>query len=58
MDVRNIRSRNVPARLGFVHEGVLRRALPDVNGQPRDVDLFSLIRDDVPGVAWLHQPTG
>jgi RimJ/RimL family protein N-acetyltransferase len=46
MDVRNTRSRAIPERLGFVYEGCQRGALPDVNGQPRDVAIFALIPDD------------
>jgi RimJ/RimL family protein N-acetyltransferase len=52
MDVRNTRSRAVPQRLGFVHEGCLRRALPDVQGEPRDVDVFSVIREDYERLTW------
>jgi RimJ/RimL family protein N-acetyltransferase len=52
MDARNLRSRAVPERLGFVYEGCLRRALPDVGGQPRDVDVFALIREDFERQAW------
>jgi RimJ/RimL family protein N-acetyltransferase len=52
MDARNQRSRAVPGRLGFVYEGCLRRAMPDVRGQPRDVDVFALIREDFDRQAW------
>jgi RimJ/RimL family protein N-acetyltransferase len=55
MDVRNTRSRAVPERLGFVYEGCQRRAAPDVHGEPRDLLVFALIRDDLPSVTWLHQ---
>ena len=54
MDVRNTRSRNVPQRLGFVHEGCLRQALPDVHGEPRDIDVFSLVRDDLSRLEWAR----
>lgn len=52
MDVRNTRSRAVPVRLGFVFEGCQWRALPDVHSQPRDVDLFALIREDYERLPW------
>jgi RimJ/RimL family protein N-acetyltransferase len=52
MDVRNARSRAVPVRLGFVHEGCLRRALPDVEGQPRDIDVFAVVREDYERLSW------
>jgi len=54
MDVRNTRSRNVPQRLGFVYEGCLRQALPDVHGEPRDMDVFSLVRDDLSRLEWAQ----
>jgi RimJ/RimL family protein N-acetyltransferase len=52
MDVRNTRSRAIPERLGYVYEGCQRRALPDVRGEPRDIDLFAVIRDDYERLAW------
>jgi RimJ/RimL family protein N-acetyltransferase len=52
MDTRNVRSRAIPERLKFVHEGCYRQAMPDVQGQPRDVDVFALIRDDYAGLDW------
>jgi RimJ/RimL family protein N-acetyltransferase len=52
MDVRNTRSRAVPERLGFVYEGRLRRALPDVKSRPRDVDVFALIHEDYERLPW------
>jgi RimJ/RimL family protein N-acetyltransferase len=52
MDVRNTRSRAVPERLGFVYEGRLRRALPDVKARPRDVDVFALIHEDYERLPW------
>jgi RimJ/RimL family protein N-acetyltransferase len=58
MDVRNTRSRAVPERLGFVYEGCLRQYLPDVNGQPRDVHVFALIREDFPKLPWRILKTG
>jgi RimJ/RimL family protein N-acetyltransferase len=53
MDVGNTRSRGIPERLGFVYEGCQRQAMPNVHGQPRDVDLFSLVRADLANVGWL-----
>jgi RimJ/RimL family protein N-acetyltransferase len=52
MDVRNTRSRAIPVRLGFVFEGCHRRALPDVHLQPRDSDVFALIREDYDALPW------
>jgi RimJ/RimL family protein N-acetyltransferase len=43
-DVRNSRSRAVAERLGFQLEGCLRRFLPDAEGQPSDILIFSLLR--------------
>jgi len=52
MDVRNIRSRAVPVRLGFVFEGCMRRAMPDIHSQPGDIDVFALIRADYDRLSW------
>jgi len=41
----NQRSRAVAERLGFVHEGILRKA-ELVNGQFHDLALYAMIRDD------------
>jgi RimJ/RimL family protein N-acetyltransferase len=46
MDVRNVRSRAIPERLGYIYEGCLRQSAADVHGQPHDVDVFSLTRAD------------
>jgi RimJ/RimL family protein N-acetyltransferase len=46
MDPRNTRSRAIPVRLHYVYEGCLRRCIPDVNGDPRDSDVFALTRED------------
>jgi RimJ/RimL family protein N-acetyltransferase len=54
MDVRNTRSRAVPERLGFTYEGCMRRALPDGTGQPGDIALFSLIREEFEALRWRH----
>jgi len=49
-DVRpeNARSRRLVERLGFRHEGLLRRYL-DIDGDWRDHDTFALLAEDVPG---------
>ncbi|SNS74434.1 ribosomal-protein-alanine N-acetyltransferase [Geodermatophilus pulveris] len=49
-DVRpeNVRSRRLVERLGFRHEGLLRRYL-DIDGDWRDHDTFALLAEDVPG---------
>ena len=52
MDVRNTRSRAIPARLGFVFEGCMRRAMPDIHSQPGDIDVFALIREDYERLSW------
>jgi ribosomal-protein-alanine N-acetyltransferase len=44
----NARSRRLVHRLGFRHEGVLRRYL-DIDGDWRDHDTFALLAEDVPG---------
>ena len=52
MDVGNTRSRAVPERLGFVYEGRLRNELPDVHGQPVDIDIFALLPDEYQRLSW------
>ncbi|SET46529.1 GNAT family N-acetyltransferase [Geodermatophilus poikilotrophus] len=44
----NARSRGLVHRLGFRHEGLLRRYL-DIDGDWRDHDTFALLAEDVPG---------
>jgi RimJ/RimL family protein N-acetyltransferase len=56
MDPRNLRSRRIPERLGFVFEGILRRSAPDVTGRPSDRCVFSLIRDDYAHLSWARRP--
>jgi len=56
MDPRNVRSRRVPERLGFVFEGILRRCAPDVAGAPSDRCVFALIRDDYARLPWAARP--
>lgn len=51
-DVRNARSRAVPERLGFQLEGCLRKSLPDADGLPCDMLIFSLLRDEYTALAW------
>lgn len=52
MDPRNIRSRNVAERLGFVLEGTFRQRMPDVDKQPRDQHVFALIPEDYRRLDW------
>ena len=52
MDTRNVRSRNVPERLGYVLEGTLRNKMPDVVGRPRDVHIFALTPEDYRHLSW------
>jgi ribosomal-protein-serine acetyltransferase len=46
MDPQNVRSRNIPVRLGFVYEGCLRQSALGIDRTPRDTDIFALTRDD------------
>lgn len=46
MDSRNTRSRSIPERLGFRHEGTLRASALAVDGSVRDTDIFALVRGD------------
>ena len=46
----NAPSRGLVQRLGFRHEGLLRRYL-DIDGDWRDHDTFALLAEDVPGGA-------
>lgn len=46
----NLRSQNAIARLGAVREGVLRSHYATWTGQRRDTVMFSILRDDWPGV--------
>jgi RimJ/RimL family protein N-acetyltransferase len=52
MDTGNLRSRAIPERLEFVYEGCFRQGMRGMQGQPRDVDVFALIRDDYAGLDW------
>ena len=48
-DGRNVRSQEAIARLGAVHEGVLRKHV-NVRGYQRDTVYFSILEDEWPGV--------
>lgn len=52
VDPRNVRSRRVPERLGFVLEGTLRRFRAGVGGHAEDRHVFALIRDDYLRLPW------
>lgn len=52
VDTRNVRSRRVAERLGFVLEGTLRRCAPGEGGQPADRHIFALIREDYDHLHW------
>jgi RimJ/RimL family protein N-acetyltransferase len=51
IDPENVRSSGVPRKLGFTHEGTLRRRLdPKVDGAPRRDDmLFTMVREELAG---------
>ncbi|MEO1514092.1 MAG: GNAT family protein [Bacteroidota bacterium] len=42
----NLASQGVPKKLGFLHEGTLKNRTTGVNGQPRDVMIWTLFRED------------
>ena len=52
MDPRNVRSRNVAERLGFILEGTLRNSLLDSDGVPRDQHVFALLPDNYQELEW------
>jgi RimJ/RimL family protein N-acetyltransferase len=54
IEVANIRSRTIPERLGFQLEGRLRQFAPGVDGQPRDIWIYSLLRDEFATLTWSH----
>ncbi|MCW2956655.1 MAG: GCN5-related N-acetyltransferase [Thermoleophilia bacterium] len=57
MDGQNRRSMAVPQRLGFVHEGTLRRSELTPDGEIRDTEVFALIRgDELPSRAAAGNP--
>lgn len=48
IDPKNERSANVARKLGFTHEGTLRRRLPRREGEPRaDSMVFTLLREEL-----------
>jgi RimJ/RimL family protein N-acetyltransferase len=51
VDPDNVPSLAIPRKLGFVHEGTLRRVLHGPDGTPgqRDAAVFALVRDEFPG---------
>ena len=59
MDARNVRSKRVPERLGFVFEGTLRRAGElDESGRPADRHVYALIREDFELLDWARGGLG
>ena len=52
MDPRNIRSRAVPERLGFVLEGTLRLKVMGTDGHLEDRCVFAVTRDDYDRLPW------
>ncbi len=58
MDPRNVRSRRVASRLGFVLEGTLRRCAAGPAGRPADRHVFALIPEDCAALAWLARSGG
>ncbi len=51
-DPRNVRSRRVAERLGFVLEGTLRRYRLNPDGRPSDRLIFALIPEDYARLPW------
>lgn len=52
MDTRNGRSRRIPERLGFVHEGTLRDNALAVDGSLRSSHIYALTADDYRALEW------
>lgn len=46
LDADNVRSKAIPKRLGFVHEGTLRQDERATSGELRNTDIFALIAAD------------
>jgi ribosomal-protein-serine acetyltransferase len=42
----NLRSRRVAERLGFRHEGTLRAVHPGSGGEPADLEVYGLLKDE------------
>jgi ribosomal-protein-serine acetyltransferase len=42
----NVKSQNIPKRLGFTYEGLLREKA-FINGEPQDYQIFSLLKSDL-----------
>jgi RimJ/RimL family protein N-acetyltransferase len=47
-DPGNVRSAAVPRKLGFTHDGTLRRRTPFLEEAPRDQMIWSLFADEYP----------
>ncbi|NRB63116.1 MAG: GNAT family N-acetyltransferase [Saprospiraceae bacterium] len=52
----NIGSRRIPEKLGFTHEGTLRRRIPTENGQNDDEMIWTLFADEYQRCAWKDIP--
>ncbi len=50
-DVRNVRSRRVAERCGYVLEGTMRRDALATDGRLRDTLVFSLVREEYEALA-------
>lgn len=48
-DPANMRSANVPRKLGYIHEATLRQRVPDTEGRLRDAMIWTLLKQDYPG---------
>lgn len=47
-DPANLRSASVPRKLGFKHDGTLRKRIPLEGGEYRDAMIWSLLREEYP----------